>query len=71
MAEMLSGSGLQGIKGKVRRGCGLPDFYKGWVSKHNPYTILKRIPATKKLFNRFNHDCVKDVDMLSTLCALL
>ncbi|MCW3122435.1 MAG: hypothetical protein JWQ38_1927 [Flavipsychrobacter sp.] len=29
-------------------------LYKGWVSKHNPYTILKRIFATKKnIFNFF------------------
>jgi hypothetical protein len=28
---------------KARRSCEPPDFYREWVSKHNPYTILKRI----------------------------
>jgi hypothetical protein len=40
-------------KRKARQGCGLPGFYKGWVSKHNPYTILKRISSTEKLFYAF------------------
>jgi len=25
-------------------------LYKGWVSKYNPYTILKRISSIKKIF---------------------
>jgi hypothetical protein len=36
------------LKGKSPAGCGLPDSYKGWVSKHNPYTILKRKFTIKK-----------------------
>ncbi len=63
---MLACKGIErGIK-KVRRGCGLPDFYKGWVSKHNPYTILKRTFLTKKIFQPFFSPPQKDVDTLST-----
>jgi hypothetical protein len=49
---LLSGNrinkGTQRIQKESPAGCGLPDLYKGWVSKHNPYTILKRIFSTKK-----------------------
>jgi hypothetical protein len=38
---------------KIRQSCELPDLYEGWVSKHNPYTILERIFSTKKLFIAF------------------
>jgi hypothetical protein len=49
--QCCSGFGV-GIK-KIRQSCELPDFYEGWVSKHNPYTILERKFSTKKLFIAF------------------
>ena len=42
-------------------------LYKGWVSKHNPCTILKRKFSTKKLFLSFLRHTPKDVDKLSTI----
>ncbi len=48
--------------------CKLPDSYKGWVSKYNPYTILKKNFTTKKkslLF--FSHTVEKTVNNFDAL----
>ena len=42
-------------------------LYKGWVSKHNPYTILKRNFHGKNLPATFFVVAKKDVDKLSTI----
>jgi len=64
--EICSRKGFQGLKEKSPAGCGLPDSYKGWVSKHNPYTILKRNFTIKKFPPLFFRHPEKDIDTLST-----
>lgn len=41
-------------------------LYKGWVSKHNPCTILKRKNSLKKITFIHSIYALLDVDMLST-----
>ncbi len=67
IAESRTGKGFQVRTKKVRQGCGLPDSIKEWVSKHNPYTILKRNSTIKKYLQNYFSDTLKDIDTLSTI----
>jgi hypothetical protein len=49
-------------KKKARRSCEPPDFYREWVSKHNPYTILKRIFPAQNFSLKFFTSCGENVD---------
>jgi hypothetical protein len=50
---MLACKGIQQHKKKPGQVVSCRAFYKGWVSKHNPYTILNRNFSTEKLFGVF------------------
>lgn len=50
---MLACKGIQRHKKKPGQVVSCRAFYKGWVSKHNPYTILNRNFSTEKLFGVF------------------
>ena len=56
---MLAYSGFQGKTKKSPARLWTAGLYKGWVSKHNPYTILKRISATKKNICKKNQNAKK------------
>jgi hypothetical protein len=57
---------LEVLQKKCPAGCGLPGCYKGWVSKHNPYTILKRFFPTKKIISKIFSGRHGVIDTLST-----
>ena len=49
-----AGKGFQQEQKKSPARLWAAGLYKGWVSKHNPYTILKRIFTIKKYLRKIS-----------------
>jgi len=58
-------------KKKARRSCEPPDFYREWVSKHNPYTILKRIFPSQNFSLKFFNCCGENVDSVEGVVGVV